>query len=156
MAVKHTKKEIADINLMMLAALAVLLIGAFIFFSYGNNKISLPFGPQVKTATIKLDAQNTSGEAGTAVLKEVDGKVVVSLNLTGAPKGISQPAHIHLGSCPNPGAIKYPLKSPVNGISETTLDVTFDKLKALGKLAVNVHKSPTQANIYVSCGNLSF
>ncbi len=156
MAVKHTKKEIADINLMMLAALAVLLIGAFIFFSYGTGKISLPFGPQVKTMNIKLDAQNASGESGTAVLKEVDGKVVVDLNLTGAPKGLAQPAHIHLGSCPNPGVIKYPLKSPVDGVSQTTLDVTFDKLKALGSLAVNVHKSPTQATTYVSCGNLSF
>lgn len=156
MAVKHSKKEIADINLMMLAALAVLIIGAFIFFSYGTGKINLPFGPQIKTATLKLDAQNSSGESGTALLKEVEGKVMVSLSLTGAPKGLTQPAHIHLGSCPNPGAIKYPLKSLVNGESETTLDVTFDKLKALGSLAINVHKSAAQANMYVSCGNLKF
>lgn len=155
MASKHTKKQIADTNLMMLAALAAILIGAFAFFILGSGKISAPLGPEVKTMTIILNAQNASGESGTALLKEVNGKVVVDLNLKGAPKAVAQPAHIHLGNCPNPGSIKYALKSPVNGVSETILDLTFDKLKALGNLAINVHKSPTQAGTFVSCGNLN-
>ncbi|HEX6976729.1 MAG TPA: hypothetical protein VF185_00010 [Patescibacteria group bacterium] len=154
--VHHSKRQMADINLMMLAAMAALLVGAFALFSYGSNKINSSFVPGLKTLTVNLDAQNGSNEKGTAVLKEVDGKILVSLNLTGAPAGVSQPAHIHLGSCPNPGAIKFPLKSPVNGTSQTTLDTTFDKLKALGKLAVNVHKSATQAQVYVSCADLNF
>ncbi len=154
--VNHTKRQMADINLMMLAAMAALLVGAFALFSYGSSKINSSLVPGLKTLTINLSSQNGSTEKGTAVLKEVDGKVLVSLTLTGAPANISQPAHIHLGSCPNPGAIQLPLKSPVNGISQTTLDTTFDKLKALGKLAINVHKSPTQAQIYVSCGDMNF
>ncbi len=154
--INHSKRQMADINLMMLAAMAALLVGAFALFSYGSSKISSSLVPGLKTLTVNLNAQNGSNEKGTAVLKEVNGKVLVSLTLTGAPNGIPQPAHIHLGSCPNPSAIEFPLTPPVNGNSQTTLDTTFDKLKALGKLAINVHKSATLAQIYVSCGDLAF
>src|SRR5581483_552511 len=103
----------------------------------------------------KLDMQNGSYESGMATLQEVDGKVVVTLSLTGYPGGVSQPAHIHIGSCPNPGAVKYPLNSVVNGKSTTTIDTTLDALKSMGKLAINVHKSVAQSGVYYSCGNLN-
>lgn len=112
--------------------------------------------PAAKTLTVDLSAQNISSESGTAVLTEIEGKVMVSLNLTGAPKGVVQPAHIHKGSCPKPGEVLYPLTSPVDGISETTVDTTFDMLKTEMPLAVNVHKSAAQSGVYVSCGNLIF
>jgi hypothetical protein len=107
------------------------------------------------TVTVQLAAQNGSKEYGTATLTEVNGKVNVSLNIMGAPTGVSQPAHIHMGACPNPGSVVYPLTSPVNGRSETTLNVTLAQLKAQLPLAVNVHKSTTMAGTYVACGNLS-
>lgn len=104
--------------------------------------------------TVPLYAQNTSGEEGTAVLTDVNGKTKVVLALTGAPVGVSQPAHIHVGACPMPGAVKYPLSNVVGGASETTLDVSLTQLKGELPLAVNVHKSGTEASVYVSCGDL--
>lgn len=109
----------------------------------------------VSEVTVTLSEQNDSGESGTATLMEVEGKVKVTLNLTGAPKDIAQPAHIHVGACPDVGAVKYPLTSPVNGASETTLDVTLAQLKSELPLGINVHKSATEAKVYTSCGDLS-
>lgn len=106
--------------------------------------------------TVTLTAQNNSGESGTAVLEsQAGGKTKVTLNLTGAPKA-PQPAHIHVGSCPTPGAVKYPLNNVINGKSTSVIDVALDALKSLLPLAVNVHKSATEASVYVSCGNLTF
>lgn len=104
--------------------------------------------------TITLSEQNKSGESGTATLSEVDGKVKVMLEMSGAPKDIAQPAHIHVGVCPDVGAVKYPLTSPINGVSETMLDVTLAQLKAELPLGINVHKSGEEATVYVSCGDL--
>lgn len=103
---------------------------------------------------IALSAQNNSGESGTAKIEDFDGKAKVTLNLTGAPSGVTQPAHIHTGSCANLGGVKYPLNFPVNGKSETTLDISLDELLDGLPLAVNVHKSAAEANIYVACGDI--
>ena len=105
--------------------------------------------------TVVLSEQNSSKESGTATLMEVDGKVKVTLKLTGASAGVTQPAHIHIGACPEVGAVKYPLTSPVDGMSETMLDVTLAELKSGLPLGINVHKSVTEAKVYVSCGDLS-
>lgn len=104
---------------------------------------------------INLEEETDSGESGTATIKEVEGKTMVVLDLTGAPKGVTQPAHIHEGSCPGVGAIKYPLTSVVDGKSETTLDVGLDQLLSEVPLAINVHKSVAEAKVYVSCGDIT-
>lgn len=115
---------------------------------------SAPQAPAGRTVTVKLSAQNNSKESGTATLMEVGGKTKVTLKLTGAPAGVSQPAHIHMGACPNPGAVKYPLAYPVDGASETVLDVSLDALKAQLPLAINVHKNSEEAKVYVACGDV--
>lgn len=107
-----------------------------------------------KNVLVDLMEQNESSESGTAVLKEENGSLVVTLNMTGGAPGITQPAHIHVGACPDVGAVKYPLNSVVDGMSETTLSVTLDQLKAELPLGINVHKSGDEADIYVSCGDL--
>lgn len=106
-----------------------------------------------KPVTIQMMAQNGSGETGTAVLHDTKGGLVVTLHLTSA-KG-PQPAHIHMGSCakldPKP---KYPLHNVVNGRSVTTIpNVTIGEIA--GKMAINVHKSPTDIPTYVSCGDVA-
>lgn len=108
------------------------------------------------TKTVLLSAQNNSEESGTAVLEEEGGKVKVTLALTGggADLAVAQPAHIHTGVCPTPGAVKYPLSNVIRGESVTVLDLTLAELLAMGDLAINVHKSATQADFYVSCGDL--
>lgn len=109
----------------------------------------------ISGVTVTLSEQNTSRESGIATLVEVNGQAVVILALTGAPEDVVQPAHIHVGSCPDVGAVKYPLTFPVNGRSETTLDVTLDQLRLEMPLAINVHKSAQEASVYVSCSNLT-
>lgn len=119
-----------------------------------ESVVSSP-SPEALSKTIQLDEQNESSESGTAVLTEKDGKVMVTLNLTGAPANVPQPAHIHMGSCPDVGDVLYPLTNVVNGVSETTLDVTWADLAAKQPLGVNVHKSVPKVKVYVACGNLT-
>lgn len=104
---------------------------------------------------VRLAAENSSGESGTAVLKEENGKTIVTLNLTGFPKDAVQPTHIHIGACPGVGDVKYPLTNVVNGKSVTVLSVTLAQLKQQLPLAINVHKSAAEINAYLSCGELS-
>lgn len=112
-----------------------------------------PVAISEKEMTVDLKEQNLSSQSGKAVLKELNGKIMVSLDLKGATV-TPQPAHIHMGACPTVGAVKYPLTNLVNGKSETTLDVTLAQLKADMPLAINVHKSAAQAGVYVACGDL--
>src|SRR3989344_2256782 len=103
---------------------------------------------------VALASQNNSGESGTAKIAEENGKIKVTLDFSGAPAGVTQPAHIHTGSCATIGGVKYPLTFPVNGKSETTLDVSMADLLAGLPLAINVHKSGAEANVYVACGDI--
>lgn len=105
---------------------------------------------------VTLSEENKSGESGTATLVEKNGKVVVTVSLTGFTQDVSQPAHIHVGACPGVGTIKYPLKNVVNGSSETTIDATMDDLKKGLPLALNVHKSADQMRVYTACGDITF
>lgn len=107
------------------------------------------------TKTITLGTQSNLGQSGTAVLTEENGKVKVTLTMTGGSFTSPQPAHIHEGSCPKPGAVKYPLTNVVNGKSETILNVDMATvMKSATKLAINVHKSAAEPNVYTACGNL--
>ncbi|MDO8594722.1 MAG: hypothetical protein Q7R93_04400 [bacterium] len=104
---------------------------------------------------IKLDEQNKSGQKGEATITQVGTSTVkVIVNITGKPSGVAQPAHIHLGSCPNPGAVKYPLTSVGKGASQTELPMTLDQLLSELPLAINVHKSAADIKTYTSCGDL--
>ncbi len=144
-----------------LVLIAVLGVGGY--FLLGKSSMT-PLQPVMEEdttteaapqSTVILYEQNESGESGTATLVEENGKVIVTLQMTGAPQDIAQPAHIHVGTCPDVGAVKYPLTSPVNGMSETVLDVTLDQLLAEQPLGLNVHKSKDEASVYLSCGDLA-
>lgn len=101
-----------------------------------------------------LQAENGSGENGTVALTPEGTKTLVVVQLTGAPSGTPQPAHVHLGPCATlTPAPTYALESLVDGVSMTTLDVPIAKLTD-GTFAVNVHKSVAEIKTYVSCGNL--
>ena len=108
-----------------------------------------------KSVSVRMGAQNKSGESGTARLTP-DGadKTKVEITLKGAPKGTPQPAHIHEGSCakldPKP---KHGLENVVDGKSTTTVPVGIGELTK-GGLAINVHKSADEIKTYVSCGDI--
>lgn len=111
--------------------------------------------PTPQILTLVLNELADSGENGSATVKEVDGKVVVSVELTGQPEESIQPMHIHQGSCPGVGTVLYPLTNAVMGRSETILEVTMDELLTQSPIAINVHKSTTQPQIYFSCGDIN-
>ncbi|MCC6175050.1 MAG: CHRD domain-containing protein [Chloroflexi bacterium] len=115
--------------------------------------VLLPASSQAQqSVTIKLAEQNNSDISGTATLTAEGNstKVVLKLENAAGPN----PAHIHAGSCPNVGAVVYPLASVTNGQSETTVAASLtDLLK--GGYAINVHKSPQEIAVYVACGDLS-
>jgi len=147
-------------NWIILAVVAVILVAGYFFLTGNKTQTPPPADEEAisesETASVNvvLSEQNESGELGTATLAEVDGQVVVTLNLTGFEEEVEQPAHIHLGSCPDVGAVSYGLTNVVNGVSETTLNVTLEQLKNEQPLAINVHESADNPQNYVSCGNL--
>lgn len=104
--------------------------------------------------SIVLGQQNNSRETGLATIEGVDNKTKITLTLVEFPKKIKQPAHVHLGSCSDPGEVKYPLNNVVDGKSETTIDVDVNKFIKEFPMIVNIHKSIEEANLYVSCGYL--
>jgi hypothetical protein len=107
-----------------------------------------------KSVTVKLSQQNKSGESGSARLTPAGDKTKVEISLKGAPKGVSQPAHIHEGSCPSPDPKpKYPLQNVVDGKSTSEVPADIKTLTA-GGLAINVHKSADEIKVYVACGNI--
>ncbi len=104
---------------------------------------------------INMGQQNNSGEAGNASVTDVKGGVNVAIHIKSEPKGLSQPAHIHQGTCTklDPAPWK-PLNPVVNGESFTHLaGVSVAQIKK-GKYAINVHKSANDLKTYVSCGDL--
>lgn len=106
--------------------------------------------------TFALDTQNDLGQSGMASIGvDANGQVVVTLALSGGEFAEPQPAHIHVGSCPEPGAVAFPLTSVVDGASVTTLEVGMDELLAADTaLAINVHKSADEVSVYTACGDL--
>jgi len=87
---------------------------------------------------------------GTATISDAGGgrtRVVVRVN----PANPNMPGHIHSDACPGAGPVVYPLTNVVNGQSTTDIDAPIADVLAKGK-SINLHKSPDQAGIYVSCG----
>ena len=111
---------------------------------------------RARTVTVQLAPQGDSTRHGIAVLAEVQGKVKVVVNLSGLNDGVANPAHIHMGACPNVGAVKYPLTSLTNGASQTDLDMSLDELLTQLPLAINIHKSSDEPKIYLACGDIQY
>ena len=104
--------------------------------------------------TVKLEAQNNSGQNGVATLLPEGDKTKVVIEIPNAPAGVAQPAHIHLGSCDKlDKAPKWNLEAVKGGRSVTVVPVSLDTILK-DKTAINVHKSAAEAQIYVSCGNI--
>jgi hypothetical protein len=111
-------------------------------------------GGSAKKLTVKLAAQNGSGENGTATLTAMGSKQTsVVVSLSGAPAK-AQPAHIHKGSCKNldPTPL-YALQNVIDGKSSSTVNASLASLEK-GSFAINVHKSQADLKTYVACGNI--
>lgn len=153
-------------NLLIAVVAVGLLIVIYLIFSSQPQTVpettNTPVTDQTETQqavnmiSVTLNEQNDSGETGTATLVEENGQVVVTLSTQGSPVNIPQPAHIHVGACPDVGAVAYPLTNVVNGASITTLNVTLVQLESELPLGINVHKSASEAKVYTACGDLAF
>ncbi len=104
--------------------------------------------------TVKLEAQNNSGQNGVATLLPEGKATRVVIEIPNMPAGASQPAHIHLGRCDKlDKAPKWNLEAVKGGRSVTVVPVSLDTILQ-DRTAINVHKSAAEAHIYVSCGNI--
>jgi hypothetical protein len=151
-AVYHLTTLQEDRDSMKKLSVLVMLVAAFAALSLSGASAA------DTSVTVQLNAQNGSGESGTATITQVDAnsvRVVVNLTGGGAALADPQPAHIHTGTCANLNpAPKYPLTSVVNGKSDTTVKASWDELSK-SDFAINVHKSATEAATYVSCGDIT-
>lgn len=130
-------------RLSLILSLALLMTLALV------GSVTAQSGP----VTVTLATQNNSGVSGTATLTAMGAQTQVVINVTGEPAGGSEPEHIHVGSCPAVGAVKYPLASVVNGTSTTMVNVSLDTLTA-GTFAINLHESAKNAGVYIACGDI--
>lgn len=139
----------------------VIVVGIVLFASRQPADIvegphgEMPGTSRAVPAPVVLHEQNNSGESGTALLLEENGKLKVMISLTGAPAGVPQPAHIHTGTCANLGGVDHPLTPVVDGKSDTALNIPPSHLTEELPLAVNVHKSAAEAGVYVACGDIT-
>ena len=143
-------------TVLMYLVVGGLIYAGIYYFVMGKSGYGTQIGAENPSLVVDLLEENKSGQSGVAVLEEIDGQTVVSLSMTGNPAStVSQPAHLHVGGCPATGAVKYPLTNVVDGVSETTLDVTLDQITTELPLAINVYKSASQPSVYTACGELS-
>ncbi|MBX3028554.1 MAG: hypothetical protein KF809_00205 [Chloroflexi bacterium] len=77
------------------------------------------------------------------------------------------PAHIHVGLCPEPGEVVFPLNDLVTGgdqmvgvssaiaveVSSTNVEAALADIVA-GEHAINVHESAEAADVYIACGDI--
>ncbi len=106
--------------------------------------------PNARETSVYLQTQNGSGQSGYAIITEMSAtQTRVSLSLFGG-NYTNQPAHIHSGTCANPGGVIYPLNN-VTGTSITYLNVPYATV--VGNLGiVNIHKSVAESAVYTACG----
>lgn len=107
-----------------------------------------------ESTTIALRQLNDSGVSGTVTLTDVGSartRVVISVDPAGRP---DMPAHIHPGTCddlvPQP---RYALANVVDGASTTEVSAALSELLA-GDVAVNIHQSNAEMDIYTACAEL--
>lgn len=73
--------------------------------------------------------------------------------LSDPPSGVGQPAYIHAGRCDKLGAPKWHLEAVKDGRSVTVVPVSIDAILKQ-QTAINIHKSMSDKQTYVSCGNV--
>jgi Cu/Zn superoxide dismutase len=106
------------------------------------------------SVTLTLNAENGSGESGTATLFPEGKQTKVVINMVNTPAGVAQPAHIHEGRCDNLNKKpKWPLEPVKDGRSQTVVAASIDEITK-NPTAINIHKSAEEAQVYVACGNI--
>ncbi len=137
------------------AKLADLLTGGFSInahLSAADVNKYVACGNIPQGSVLALDKGRDEDQPGTAVLISQGAKTQVNLFLKPLP-GVSQPVHIHEGTCPVPGAVKFPLTNLAEGKSTTVVDASLADLQK-GGYSINAHHSAADVNKYIACGNI--
>ena len=111
-------------------------------------------GKLAQSQVFKFNPTGQSGQSGTVTITAQGATTKVVIALTGEPSGAHQPAHIHVGDCAHPGAVKIPLTDIVGGHSTTIIDKPYSQVVVAGT-SVNTHKSAAELNVYKACANLT-
>jgi hypothetical protein len=96
------------------------------------------------------DEQNVNGTATLTDLGDGTTRVVIRVNAANP----DMLAHIHSAACPGAGPVLFPLTDVLDGTSTTVVNAPLATVLAQGE-SINLHKSPDQGDIYVSCGNFA-
>ncbi len=130
---------------------ALLIVAACLLFSAckKSGSVSEPLPNKI----IQLDEQSKSGVHGSATLEDKGGKTRVLIMVSGSST-TPEPAHIHLGSCPSPADVKYPLNDIKGGVSDTLVPLDMKSLLSMEPLAINLHKYASDMKMYIACGNI--
>ncbi|MBI3914785.1 MAG: hypothetical protein HY327_11460, partial [Chloroflexi bacterium] len=138
------------------ASLASLQAGGFAINLHKSTTeagVYVACGSIPKKVTITLGPGRDATQAGTVVLLAQGSKTEVSMTLAGPVAGVAQPAHIHEGTCPGAGAVKFPLTNVTDGKSVTVVDMSISDLQK-GGFAINAHKSTTEAGVWTACSEI--
>jgi hypothetical protein len=103
------------------------------------------------TLTIDMQEVDESGQSGSADITSDGDQVVVSIEIEAGPDGEPQPAHIHDGTCRDLGDVAYPLEDVVDGVSESSADVSMADIIG-NAYAIAVHLSEDEMDVIVACG----
>ena len=100
--------------------------------------------------TLELAAQNGSEQEGTATFTPLGvGRTRIVMELTNPPD-VSQPAHVHSGSCDDLGDPVIALSDVEDGRSETEAPVSIDQLVE-DEVVIHAHKSEAEFDVSVAC-----
>jgi hypothetical protein len=149
-------------TLYLVLGIIVIIVLAFFALSGGEDGIAgddEENGAMLQSLILALHEQSDSGEAGTAILTAEGDSTLVMLKFAGVSDDLTQPAHIHEGSCGALGDIAYPLTDVSGdgtgeGGSETVIEEDLEDILAQLPLAINVHMSAEDLATSVACGNI--
>jgi hypothetical protein len=102
--------------------------------------------------SVPIRALQFDGQSGTGTLSPMGNNTEVSLDLS-IGQVAEQPAHIHEGTCSQPGAIVHGLNNVQTGRSVTTVPASLSSLKKAAYIIV-VHKSVPEMALYAACGSI--
>ena len=100
--------------------------------------------------TLELAEQNGSEQEGTATFTPLGvGRTRIVMELTNPPD-VSQPAHVHSGSCDDLGDPVIALSDVEDGRSETEAPVSIGQLVD-DEVVIHAHKSEAEFDVSVAC-----
>lgn len=145
---KLKQKKIIIVAIVVALALAV---AAYVLINKPQQTVVLEKPKETKSFSIPLNTQNDSNESGIVLFDGENGKTKVTIKTVNYLADVPQPAHIHGGTCEEPIEELFHIEDVLNGVSETTLDVSIEEL-VKKPFVVNVHKSYDEDYIYTACG----